>query len=223
MNFLVLSAERSLSPAEARRILEQRAAFTADLRRRGVLLDSERLRPTTEARRVTSTTITPGPFSDGLQTFWALRADNLEAALAIVSALPTSPGERLEVRPVMKGEFAPAKTDTPGKLFGFGVLGAASHEDGWVQVMNRIDDATHDGFGEAFVAGVRLEAPRTGRTLLNQHGRNVVTDGPFLESKEIIGGLFFMRFAGLDDAVAWAQSTAFARLGVAEVREVWRS
>jgi hypothetical protein len=48
-------------------------------------------------------------------------------------------------------------------------------------------------------------------------------DGPFLESKEVIGGLFFLRFASLDEAVEWAGATPFVAHGALEIRELWRS
>ena len=47
--------------------------------------------------------------------------------------------------------------------------------------------------------------------------------GPFLESKEIIGGLFFLHVASLDEAIEWAAKTKFVEYGALEVRELWRS
>jgi hypothetical protein len=225
--FLLLATERDETPAAARTVLEARAHFTAELHRLGAFLDTERLRPSSEAVRISNPTGTPqvvrGPFTNALGTYWVLRADDLTRAHELARSLPLAPGEHLELRPVMKGRHVPGKTDVAGKVFAFGVLGAAPNEAAWTQVMDRIDADTQDGFGDAFIAGVRLEAPSAGRLLVNQHGKAVALDGPFLESKEVIGGLFFMRFPGLDDAVAWASTTAFARLGTIEVREVWRA
>jgi hypothetical protein len=48
-------------------------------------------------------------------------------------------------------------------------------------------------------------------------------DGPFLESKEVIGGIFFMRMTDVDEAVRWARGTKFMKHGALEVRELWRS
>jgi hypothetical protein len=44
-----------------------------------------------------------------------------------------------------------------------------------------------------------------------------------LETKEVIGGLFFMRMATLDEAVEWAHESEFVKLGTLEIRELWRS
>jgi len=70
---------------------------------------------------------------------------------------------------------------------------------------------------------VRLEAPSRGRQISSTGGRRAIFDGPFLESKEVIGGLFFMCMASLDEAVDWANNSAFVEHGALEIRELWRS
>jgi len=55
------------------------------------------------------------------------------------------------------------------------------------------------------------------------NGKISVTDGPFSESKEVIGGVFFLRMASLDEAVSWASETQFVAHGALEIRELWRS
>jgi hypothetical protein len=85
--------------------------------------------------------------------------------------------------------------------------------------MDRIDDSTHDRFpNERFAGGVRLEP--AGRRV---GGRRAHFDGPFLESKEVIGGLFFLRLASIDSAVEWALRSSFVEHGALEIRELWRT
>jgi len=43
------------------------------------------------------------------------------------------------------------------------------------------------------------------------------------EPEQVIGGLFFMRAGSIDEAVAWSKSTAFAKLGILEIRGLWLS
>jgi hypothetical protein len=124
----------------------------------------------------------------------------------------------------MKGRHQPDKTSQQGRVFGYAVLGNASNEQGWIDVMDRIDESTQGGFpDDRFLGGVRLEAPGRGRRVASVGGRRAVFDGPFLESKEVIGGLFFMRMASLEEAVDSASRTAFVRHGALEIRELWRS
>jgi hypothetical protein len=124
----------------------------------------------------------------------------------------------------MGGDVRADKTSRQGKTFAFAVLGNAASEDAWVALMDRIEADTHDGFpDERFLGGVRLEAPGRGRQIASRGPKRTVTDGPFLESKEVIGGLFFMRMADLDEAVRWAGTTRFMKHGALEIRELWRS
>jgi hypothetical protein len=52
-------------------------------------------------------------------------------------------------------------------------------------------------------------------------GKVLVTDGPYLETKEHIGGLYILECADLDEAVAWARKGAAATRGQVEVREIF--
>jgi hypothetical protein len=69
--------------------------------------------------------------------------------------------------------------------------------------------------------GVELAAPETATTVRVQDGRTLVTDGPFAELKEAIGGFLFFEADDLDAAIALAARIPAARLGGAiEVRPV---
>lgn len=219
----------ALTPQETRALLERQAAYEQRLRASAAYVDGERFRPSAEGRRVTrgdgEPRVQAGPFGEPtLGGYYVLRAKGLDAALELAAECPASPGAEVEVRPVMKGEVEPDKTSDNGRLFAFAVLGAAPNERSWISVMDRIDERTHDGFPEErFRGGVRLEAPSTGRRISTTGGRRSVFDGPFLESKEVIGGLFFLRLPSLDDALEWANESAFVEHGTLEIRELWRS
>jgi hypothetical protein len=48
----------------------------------------------------------------------------------------------------------------------------------------------------------------------------VITDGPYLETKEHIGGFWILEAANLDEALAWARKAAVACRAPVEVREI---
>jgi hypothetical protein len=52
-------------------------------------------------------------------------------------------------------------------------------------------------------------------------GKVLITDGPYLETKEHIGGLYILECADMDEAVAWARKGAAATRGQVEVREIF--
>ena len=62
------------------------------------------------------------------------------------------------------------------------------------------------------VAGwVRLHAEESATTLRNDEGRMLLTDGPFIDSKEYLAGLFLIEADNLDGALASAQESTCSR------------
>jgi hypothetical protein len=232
--FMVMIVEneaegRTLAPSETKALVEGHSAYERKLRAVSAYLDGERLRPSSEGRRVGSRDgqlrIEPGPFGDkALSSYYVLEAEGLDAAVKLAEECPMSPGAELEVRPLMKGRHRPDKTSQQGRVFACAVLGNAPSEQGWIAVMDRIDESARDGFpADRSLGGVRLLEPGRGRRVTSAGGHRAVFDGPFLESKEVIGGLFFMRMASLDEAVDWASRSEFVKYGSVEIRELWRS
>lgn len=212
------SAHAAQSPAQIAELIAQRARFAAELR--GQLRDSGRFRPSREGKRVRRAGVEDGPFAPALAAYYWIDAPSLDAAAEVANRIPTLASDVIDVRPVMKGIGDPAKDAKPGKVFGFGVLGAADSEATWTTVMDRIDAETHDRFPAAsFVGGNRLQPPTTGKRV----ERRATFDGPFLEAKEVIGGVFFLRVLTIEDAVRWAQGSRFIAHGTLEIRELWRS
>ena len=70
--------------------------------------------------------------------------------------------------------------------------------------------AGHMAFGqEAGAAGVlgggeALQDTGTATTIRDVDGSDVITDGPFAETKEQLGGFYFLDVADLDEALKWA-------------------
>lgn len=87
--------------------------------------------------------------------------------------------------------------------------------------MSRGIDALND---EMKAAGVRvfvggLQAPGLARSLRVQgDGEVLVTDGPYLETKEHMGGFWVLEAADLDAALAWGRKAAIACRAPVEVR-----
>src|SRR5262249_53254241 len=52
-------------------------------------------------------------------------------------------------------------------------------------------------------------------------GKAKVTDGPFIESKEVIGGFWMIQVKSKDEAVEWAQRVPAANGDVIELRQVF--
>jgi hypothetical protein len=77
---------------------------------------------------------------------------------------------------------------------------------------------------EMIAAGVRKFAGGLGAayTLRPQtNGELLLTDGPYLETKEHVGGLWILECADVDEVVAWARKGAKACRFPVEVREIF--
>lgn len=77
------------------------------------------------------------------------------------------------------------------------------------------DEITASGH---FVFGGGLHAPDSATVVDNTKGDNVVTDGPFAESKEQLGGFWIIRAKDLDEATAIAARGSIACGAPVEVR-----
>jgi hypothetical protein len=55
---------------------------------------------------------------------------------------------------------------------------------------------------------------------IRQH-KTLITDGPFAETHEQLGGFFLLECKDLDEALRWAEKIPAARYGSVEVRPVW--
>ena len=71
-----------------------------------------------------------------------------------------------------------------------------------------------------FVASFRLAPRETGKTVRrDKRGRMRVTDGPFAETREVVGGLYVIRADSREEALDWAKRSRFIA-GSNEVREL---
>jgi hypothetical protein len=70
----------------------------------------------------------------------------------------------------------------------------------------------------AFVAGEPLDLTAKAKTVHVRDGERFVTDGPFAETKEQLGGYYLVDVESEDEALDWAAKIPSARLGRIEVR-----
>lgn len=102
------------------------------------------------------------------------------------------------------------------------VLDALSREEA-TKLVN--DSIAHDESlrrrGVLIAAGP-LTSPNTATTVRSRGGKVVMTDGPFAESKEVLGGFLCIDVASRDEALRIAAAMPMAGYGSIEVRELRR-
>jgi hypothetical protein len=101
------------------------------------------------------------------------------------------------------------ESDTRGPL----ALVRAPEHIAWIDYL--------DARGITLLDGVRLRPSTDATTVQLRSGETLVSDGPFIESKEQIGGFALIECDNLDDAIDVAARHPFAAHGVIEVRPVW--
>jgi hypothetical protein len=106
-------------------------------------------------------------------------------------------------------------------------LVAIHHPDNYdssveTEAMSRDIDALND---EMVAAGVRifvggLSPASSAKSLrVRPDGKVLITDGPYLETKEHVGGFWVLEAADLDEALAWGRKAAIACRAPVEVRQ----
>ena len=65
-----------------------------------------------------------------------------------------------------------------------------------------------------------LQSVRTAATVRVRDGKRLITDGPFVETKETLGGFFLINASDLNEAIQVASKWPSARLGSIEVRPI---
>ncbi len=73
-----------------------------------------------------------------------------------------------------------------------------------------------------FIGGEPLEKVETATTVRVRDGKPQLSDGPFAETREVLGGYYLLDCANLDDALDWAALIPTAKFGSIEVRPIMR-
>lgn len=105
-------------------------------------------------------------------------------------------------------------------------LVAIHHPDGYdgsteSEEMGRDIDALNE---EMIAAGVRkfaggLQPAAMAKSLRAQDGTVLLTDGPYLETKEHVGGFWLLECASMEDALKWGRKAVIACRAPVEVRQ----
>jgi hypothetical protein len=99
----------------------------------------------------------------------------------------------------------------------------------WDRMADDEREAAYEQYGEftqavraagVFVSGNELGPTASATTVRVRDGRQVVTDGPYAEVKEALGGYYILDCGSFDEALDWAARIPAASHGAVEVRPV---
>jgi hypothetical protein len=191
----------------------------------------EALLPSSEAVTVRSSPtgtplVTDGPFAESAEViggFYVLEADTLDEAITIASEIPAAKSGSVELRPVVvwMDENYLTPSDPGSRYLGLiidtplsnGVPGTPEWEEGSAEHGKFVADA-----GDAVIGGAALHPATTATTVRVRGGEVLVSDGPFAETSEVVGGFYLLRGADRD---AVAQIASRIPVGAAGAIELW--
>ena len=85
-------------------------------------------------------------------------------------------------------------------------------------------EALHAGYmalpGDGIFCGAELQATESATTVRVRDGKTLTTDGPFADTKEVLGGLYMLEAGDLKTAVAFAEQIPDAVNGSIEIRPI---
>jgi hypothetical protein len=245
------SAEKnyaSMSKSEMEAMSDDCFAYVGKLLKEGhVIHDGVTLQPTSTAKTLRwqngAVVVTDGPFAETKEQFGGvcvLEARDMDHAVKVILKHPAlHHGAAIEIRPVneeaLRRQAASLNEVSPGtpaidpQAVRFASMGYIN-ENGRHAVSNHEFEAMLaqcKKFDEArvksgqWLSGVGLQSVTTAKTLRIKEGKVIVTDGPFAETKEQLGGIVVLAFKDLNDAVASLSNHPALPFGVViEIRPI---
>jgi hypothetical protein len=239
---LVYSPENSWSPDEWKKCVETSLGICQEIAAKGQLLSAAPLLPVATGGTVRvrdgQNLITTGPFAETIEQlggFYIIDVDNLDEAIAISGRLPAAAKGTVEIRPLLKLEGLPTEKLSPESsgpetsLSKFMFL-CYDDEEAWRQAgpeahlaaMQEAVKLTHwlDQRGQ-YLSASPLHPIATATSVRIRNGHRLVTDGPFAETREVLGGYYVMLAQDQAEALEIAARHSGARVGAVEVRQIF--
>ncbi len=239
---LIYSPENAWSPDEWKECVETSMGICQEMAAKGQFLAASPLHPvatgSTVRVRKGQRSITAGPFAETTEQlggYYLIDVENLDEAIAIAGRLPPAKKGTVEIRPLFKLQGLPSErltaeltvADSPLKQFMFLCYddenawrdaGPEAHHAAMLEAValtHRIDARGH------YLSASPLHPIATATSVRVRNGQRIVTDGPFAETSEVLGGYYLILAQNQTAAVEIAAEHSGARVGAVEVRQVF--
>ena len=239
---LIYSPENAWIPEEWKQCVETSMQICEELAAKGQLISAAPLHPVATATTVRvrdgKPFITAGPFAETTEQlggYYLIDVENLDEAIGIASRLPPALKGTVEIRPLFTLDGLPAEKQAAESLNGETSLKkfmflCYDDEEAWRKAGPQ---AHHEAMREAVALTERLDAlgqyvsasplhpVDTATSIRVRNRQKIVTDGPFAETSEVMGGYYLILAKDQTEAVEIAAEHSGARVGAVEVREVF--
>lgn len=239
---LIYSPENAWTKEEWTQCTVESTIVCHDLNAKGQFIAASPLHPvaTSASVRVRNgkPLVTTGPFAETTEQlggFFVIDVPDLDEAIAVASRLPSAKKGTVEVRPVFPLEGLPPdnfsapkpSAEWNGSQY---MLLCYDDEQAWNEAG---PGAMHDAMMEAvqlthqlnargqYVSASPLHPVSMATSVRIRDGRRLVTDGPFAETREFLGGYYLILAKDLNEAISIGAQHSGARVGSVEVRRVF--
>lgn len=238
---LMYGAEDAWTDEERTACVIESLDICNELAARGKFLGASPLQSVQAARTVRvrggEMLVTQGPFAETTEQlggYFLLDLEHLDEAIAVAAKLPPVRKGTVEIRPIQPVEGLP----TPRPPFADGgetsktayMLLCYDSEAAW---RDAGPDAHKAAIAEAaaltrdldrsgcYVSAAPLRSAETATCVRVRDGRRFISDGPFTETREVLGGYYVILAESRDEAARIAARHPGARLGSVEVRPLF--
>ena len=229
MKFLQLICIENETTDEQNRVMETEVfPWVADTTERRINITGKPLDAPQTARTVRvregQTLISDGPFAATKEFIGGLdlmRCADMEEAIAVAARHPVSWFNAIELRPILDEQDVPDHIDHQRlqQLLLVCIDGIAESAEVEQQIERDCESwreqIERDGVR---IAGAPIAPASEAKTVRVRDGHTIVTDGPFIETDEFIGGFDLLDCSTFDEAVTWAARHPIARFHKIEVR-----
>jgi hypothetical protein len=239
---LIYSPESAWSPEEWNQCVGTSLEICQELAAKGQFLAAAPLHPVATAVTLRSRNgqrlVTAGPFAETAEQlggYYLIDVENLDEAIAIAGRLPPAKKGTVEIRPLARldglppEKLTPTEDDIPAGLRKFMLL-AYDDENHWATVDPAVLQAA---FAQAVALTHKLDARRqylsasplhptsTATSVRVRNGKRSIMDGPFAETREVMGGYYLILARDHDEALQFALEHPGIGVGAMEIREVF--
>lgn len=238
---LIYGAENSWTPEERIECMKESMEVCDDLDRAGKFITASPLESVTTAATVRvregKALVTTGPFAETaehLGGYYLIDVPHLDEAIAIACRLPPAKVGTVEIRPVFSLEGMPEPKYLDHRTKGHGkkkfMFLCYDDEATWKQLG---DEALQRAMQEAvqltqrlhsegkFLSASPLHAAATATSVRVRNGQRIISDGPYAETREVLGGFYIITADSLEDALSYAEHHPGARVTGVEVRPIF--
>jgi hypothetical protein len=236
---LIYSPEAAWSPEEWTECTRKSWAICQELDEQGKFQAASPLHPVSTATTVrvrgAQRQITTGPFAETIEQlggFFIVDLGDLDEAITLASRLPAVHKGTVEIRPMRGVENLPNakfQAAVPAGMRRY-ILLCYHDEANWnatepkmqrkhmeqtIALAQRLDQEGR------FISTSALHDSTTSTSVRIREGRRLITDGPFAETREVLGGYYLMLANDQPEAEEYAIKQPCVLTGSVEVREVY--